>query len=78
MAVSTVSVTLPGGETDSVDVLRAHLRKSTNQLRIKLSRKWYDLSSELRDKLFDEAKQLYNKRYKGQLYEDWTPEFYPA
>ncbi|MBU1133139.1 hypothetical protein KKG08_02615 [Patescibacteria group bacterium] len=61
---------------DTVDILYVGLRRSTNELRIKLSRPWEALSDPLKEKLYKEAERLYKERYDGQLRVGWSSNFY--
>ena len=70
MASRIITVTA----VDSVEILAVRVKKSTNELRIRLSRYWYTLSPALQDALFREANKLAEKRV--GLKEGWSPNFY--
>lgn len=70
----TISHT-PEPQEETVDIKRVYLRKSSNELVVKLSADWYSLSEEMKDKLFAEARSIYASRYAGKLKDGWTIDF---
>lgn len=63
--------------TEIVRILLVRLKKSTNELRIKIDKPWDALSALMKEKLLEEARCIYKeKRFAGKLKEGWLPNFY--
>lgn len=70
MARAFVSVT----NVDAVRITSTRVSRHKDELMIKLSRPWEDLSPQLQSKLFEEAVRL-SERHRT-LAEDWSAHFY--